>query len=75
MKTITIKFQTGYFEEVGKLLHSLELKILMSYSEEGFMDANNIVCLLKLNNDNNAITPNLQIEKLREKSFIKIVKM
>lgn len=73
MKTITIKFGSGHAVAVGIFLHSLELKILISWTEEGFMGETTIYAVLKLNSDNAAITPELQLEKIREKPFIKTV--
>lgn len=73
MKTITIKFSIGRAVEVGILLESLELKTLSTWTDEGFLDGTCIFSVLKLNSSNNAITPLLQLEKLRERSFIKIV--
>lgn len=71
MKTVKIKFTPKYAEQVGILLHSIELKILVSWSEEGLLDDTQIYCVLKLNSETSAITEGLQLEKLREKPFIK----
>jgi len=73
MKTILILFPIKQAEIVGMLLHSLELKILMTWTIEGDLFSDGIInCVIKLNDSNKAISPELQIEKLREKSFIKI---
>jgi hypothetical protein len=73
MKTLIILFPIKQAEVVGMLLHSLELKILMIWTIEGDLFSDGIInCVLKLNDSNKAISPELQIEKLREKSFIKI---
>lgn len=73
MKTIKIKFLSIYAAQVGILLYSLELKTLVTWCESGFMDDTTIYCVVRMNSDTQAITPDLQMEKLREKSFIKIL--
>jgi hypothetical protein len=73
MKTIKIKFYAKHSEAIAILLQSLELKIIMTWSEEGFMDDTCIYCICKLNTDSHNITPELQIEKLRERNTIKIL--
>lgn len=73
MKTIKIKFSSKYAEQVGILLNSIELKILMTWSEEGFLDDTCIYCVLKLNREDSTITPIFQLEKIRERNYIKII--
>lgn len=73
MKTITIKFSVSYARATGILLNTLELRTLVTWSEAGFLDETTIYCVLKLNSDNMPISPELQMEKIREKSFIKII--
>lgn len=75
MKTIKIKFSSNYAEQVGILLFSLELKILMSWTESNLLDEDTIFCVCKLGANNSNIPEQLQIEKIREKSFIKIIKL
>lgn len=73
MKTVVIIFPISYAERVAKLLYSLELKILMTWCSEGDLFSDGTInCILKLNGDKSAITPELQLEKIRENSFIKI---
>lgn len=73
MKTIEIRFSVNKAKEVGILLHSLELKVLATWCEDSLLDATQIFCILRLNSDSSAITPELQTEKLREKMYIKIL--
>jgi hypothetical protein len=74
MKTIIIKFPSSRVTEVAIKLYSLELTVLMSWSIEGFMDDIVIFAVLKLSNSGESIPSTLQLEKLREMSFIKIIK-
>lgn len=73
MKTITISFASKYAERVGKLLHSLNIKILMTWTSEDFMDET-ILCVLKISEESDSIPGSLQMEKIRENNFIKITK-
>lgn len=74
MKTIIIKFPVSRATEVGILLYALEMKTLNTWCNEDFMGDINISSVLKLGGSNAQFSEELQMEKLKEKSFIKILK-
>ena len=69
MKTLKIRFDSDYAEEISKLLCSLDITILISWSTEDFGDIT-IFCILKMDNKG-GIPEELRIEKLRENNHIK----
>lgn len=73
MKTIKVRFAAKYAESIGIFLYSLELKIIISWSEESILDDTTIYCILKLNKEDSSIPASLQIEKIRERNTIKIM--
>lgn len=73
MKTIKLKFAVRNAREAGILLYSLDMPILSSWTVEGLTDDDMIYCYCKLAKDTDTIPLSLQMEKLREKSFIKII--
>jgi hypothetical protein len=72
MKTIKLKTTPRFAEQVGILLFTLEMAVIATWSEEDFTSVT-IFIIAKLDEDKSGLTPELRIEKLKEKSFIKII--
>lgn len=71
MKTTTLKFNSSNAVQAGILLYSLEMPILMTWTEEEFLNGNCIYVVCALGNG--GIPEDIQREKIREKRFIKTV--
>jgi len=71
MKTIIVKFSIQKAVDAGILFYSLDMPILMSWTTDSFMEGECIVCVLKLGGDNEKFSEALQMEKLRERAYIK----
>ena len=69
MKTLKIKFNSDNAEEIGKLLASLDIDILATWSSEDFGDFT-IYCILRMDNKT-GIPENLRYEKIKENRYIK----
>lgn len=72
MKTLKIRFSADNALEISKLLYSLDIDILISWSVEDFGDVD-IYCIIKVDRQS-AIPENLRMEKIQEHKQIKIYK-
>jgi hypothetical protein len=75
MKTIILKFPIKNAVDAGILFYSLDMPILMTWQDETFMEGTVLICVLKLGGANEKFSEELQLEKIRERSYLKQVKL
>lgn len=73
MKTIKLKTTPRNAQKAGVLLYSLEMPILLSWTEEELMSDVSIYIICKLDEENSGIPIDLRLEKIKESNLFKIL--